>query len=360
MLATVLSTGEVSDAAEERLYMERLACAVVPQRGLTMADYIQMAQLADRQGYESLWVGEANGLEIFTFLGAILSHTTRLKVAPGIASIYTRTPALMALSAASLHFIAPQRTLLGLGVSTRIIVEDWHGLEWDHPLERVAEYVQMLRQCLRGERLGHQGRYYRSQNFRLGVAAPGDVPLYLAAVNTKMLRLAGAIADGVLLTWVPLEAVPQVVAEVRAGARAAGRQPDEVDIALYLRTCVTDDRAAAIEWLRRDITGYTIADVYSRVFRRFGFAAEVDAMHQAWRQGERQTAQQQISDRMVEALGVIGTAEVCREQIRQFAAAGIDLPIVMPFAPEPATAYLLRTVAAVHGTVAAPRVRGID
>jgi probable F420-dependent oxidoreductase len=314
-----------------------------------MADYIAMAQLAERQGYESLWAGEANGLEVFTFLGAILSHTTHLKVAPGIASIYTRTPALMALSAASLHLIAPRRTLLGLGVSTRIIVGDWHGLEWDHPLERVAEYVQVLRQCLRGDRLTHQGTYYRAQNFRLGVATPGDVPLYLAAVNPKMLRLAGAIADGVLLTWVPLEAVPQVIAEVKAGAQAVGRHPDEVEIALYLRTCVTDDRAAAIEWLRRDITGYTVADVYSRVFRRFGFAAEVDAMHQAWRRGERETATAQISDRMVEALGVIGTAEACREQIQQFAAAGIDLPIVMPFAPEAAATAYLRTIAAFQG-----------
>jgi probable F420-dependent oxidoreductase len=349
MLALLLYTVERSDTAEERSRMERLGCAVVPQRGLSMADYIALARLAERQGYESLWAGEANGLEVFTFLGAILGQTTRLKVAPGIASIYTRTPALMALSAASLHLIAPQRTILGLGVSTRIIVGDWHGLEWDQPLERVAEYVQVLRQCLRGERLIHQGRYYRAQNFRLGVAVPGDVPLYLAAVNPHMLRLAGAIADGVLLTWVPLEAVPQVVAAVRAGAQAAGRPADACDIALYLRTCVTTDRAAAIEWLRRDITGYTVADVYSRVFRRFGFAAEVDAMHQAWRRGEREVATRQISDRMVEALGVIGTAEACRAQVRQFAAAGIDLPIIMPFAPEPVASAYLQTLAAFHG-----------
>jgi probable F420-dependent oxidoreductase len=351
MLAVWLRRAEIIVAEKSRAHMERIGCAVVPQRGVAMADYIAMAQLAERQGYESLWAGEANGLEVFTFLGAILSHTTRLKVAPGIASIYTRTPALMALSAASLHLIAAQRTLLGLGVSTRIIVGDWHGLEWDHPLERVAEYVQMLRQCLRGDRLTHQGTYYRAQNFRLGVATPGEVPLYLAAVNPHMLRLAGAIADGVLLTWVPLEAVPQVIAAVRAGAQEAGRQPDEVDIALYLRTCVTDDRAAAVEWLRRDITGYTVADVYSNVFRRFGFTAEVDAMHQAWRRGERDTAKAQISDRMVDALGVIGTAEACRAQIRQFVSAGIDLPIVMPFAPASAATAYLRTIAAFQGDV---------
>jgi probable F420-dependent oxidoreductase len=291
---------------------------------------------------------------VFTLLGALLAHTTRLKVAPGIASIYTRTPALMALSVASLHLIAPQRTVLGLGVSTRIIVEDWHGLTWDHPLERIAEYVQMLRRCLRGERLTHQGRYYQAENFRLGVTVPGDVPLYLAAVNPKMLRLAGAIADGVLLTWLPLAAVPQVVADIRAGAEAAGRQPDEVDIALYLRTCVTAEHGAAVEWLRRDITGYTVADVYSRVFRRFGFAAEVEAMQQAWRRGERETARQQISDRMVEALGVIGSAEFCRAHIGRFAAAGIDLPIVMPFAPEPLVSSYAQTLAAFHGVATAP------
>lgn len=326
--------------------MQRLGLAVMPQRGVTMGTYIEMAQLAERQGYESLWVGEANGFEAFTFLGAILSHTERIKVAPGIASIFTRTPAFMSMSAASLNAIAPFRAIVGLGVSTRIIVGDWHGLTWDHPLERVTEYVQMLRQALRGDRLTHQGVHYRAKNFRLGVDAPGDLPIYLAAVNPKMLRLAGAIADGVLLTWIPVESMAQVIAEIRTGAMDAGRDPDAIDIALYLRTCVTDDREAAIAWLRRDITGYTVADVYSRVFRRFGFADEVDAMHEAWQQGERERAMQQISDRMVEALGIIGTEEQCRAHVQRFAAAGVHLPIIMPFAPDASQASYLRTMAA--------------
>lgn len=326
--------------------MERLALAVVPQRGLRMDAYVDMARLAEQQGYESLWVGEANGLEAFTFLGGILSRTERLKVAPGIASIFTRTPALLAMSAASLDAIAPRRTMLGLGVSTRIIVEGWHGLEWNAPLQRMAEYVQMLRQALRGERLVHEGPYYRSHNFRLGVEAPGAVPIYLAAVNPQMLRLAGAIADGVLLTWIPPAAVSQVVQEIHTGARVAGRPPEDVDIALYLRTCVTDDATAALEWLRRDITGYTVADVYSRVFRRFGFAPEVDAMHEAWQRGERGVAMRQISDRMVRALGVIGDEKSCREQVRQFVEAGIDVPVVMPFAPEVDLGAYRRTIAA--------------
>lgn len=326
--------------------MQRLGLAVVPQRGIPMQTYVQLAQLAERHGYESLWAGEANGLEVFTFLGAILSQTARIKVAPGIASIFTRTPALMSMAVASLHTIAPNRTILGLGVSTRIIVGDWHGLDWDHPLERTTEYVHMLRQALRGERLTHHGTYYRSRHFRLGVEPPGEVPLYLAAVNPKMLRLAGAIADGVLLTWVPPEAIVPVVAEVRAGATEAGRQAHDVDIALYLRTCVTDDRAAAIEWLRRDITGYTVADVYSRVFRRYGFKTEVDAMHAAWQRGEREQAMQQISDRMVEALGVIGAEESCQAQVQRCITAGVDLPIIMPFSPVPTADAYKRTVAA--------------
>lgn len=327
--------------------MQRSGVALIPQRGISMASYIRMAQVAEEQGYDSLWGGESNGLELFTFLGALLSQTQRIKVAPGIASIFTRTPAFMTMSMATLHAIAPHRTLLGLGVSTRIIVGNWHGLTWDHPLERTAEYVQLVRQGLRGERLMHQGAYYHSENFRLGVEPPGDVPVYLAAVNPKMLRLAGAIADGVLLTWVPLENVSQVVAEIRAGAQQAGRDPDAVDIALYLRTCVTEDRQAALEWLRRDITGYTVADVYSRVFRRFGFQSEVDTMQQAWQQGKRQEALEHISDRMVEAMGIIGSAAECARRIRQFITAGVDLPIVVPFTPEAdLAAGYVRTIAA--------------
>ena len=321
--------------------MERLGAALVPQRGIDMPSYIRLAQLAERQGYEVLWGAESNGYEIFSFLSAILSQTSRIKVAPGIASIFTRTPALMAMSAASWHAIAPERSWLGLGVSTRIIVGNWHGLTWDHPIERTAEYVEMLRQALRGERLVHEGGHYSAQQFRLGVDAPGDMPIYLAAVNPKMLRLAGAIADGVLLTWVPLKSVPAVLAEIHAGAIEAGRDPHEVDVALYLRTCVTNDRPAALEWLRRDITGYTVADVYSRVLRRFGFTEEVEAMQAAWARGDREAAKQQINDEMVDALGVIGSAEACQAQVDAFVASGIDLPIILPFTPEaePASAF---------------------
>lgn len=327
--------------------MKRLGMALVPQRGISMPDYIAMAQLAEQQGYDVLWGAESNGYELFSFLSVLLSHTQRIKVAPGIASMFTRTPALMAMSAATWHLIAPGRSLLGLGVSTRIIVGNWHGLTWDQPLGRTAEYVDMLRRALRGERLVHQGQFYASQQFRLGVEPPGEVPIYLAAVNAKMLRLAGAIADGVLLTWVPLDAVKQVVAEIRAGAEAAGRNPEDVDIAMYLRTCVTDDRAAAVQWLRRDITGYAVADVYSRVFRRFGFQAEVTAMQEAWRRGDRALAMAQIADPMVDALGVIGTAVACREKVEAFAAAGVDEPIILPFTPqEDAFPAYRRTIAA--------------
>ncbi len=332
--------------------MKRLGVALIPNPHITVAEYIRMAQLAERQGYENLWAGETNGLELFAFLGVLLHQTRRLKIAPGIASIFTRTPTFMTMQAATLHAIAPHRTMLGLGVSTRIIVGDWHGLEWDHPLERTAEYVEMLRQGLRGERLRSRGRFYQSRNFRLSIEAPGEVPLYLAAVNPKMLRLAGAIADGVLLTWVPLASVPDIVAQIREGAEAVGRDPHAIDIALYLRTCVTDDRAAALEWLRRDITGYTVADVYRRAFRRFGFAAEVDAMHAAWQGGDRERAQQQIADHMVDALGVIGSAETCSEKFQQFVSAGIDLPIVMPFTPDVAAApAYMHTIAAFQGQV---------
>ncbi|MDH3598481.1 MAG: LLM class flavin-dependent oxidoreductase [Candidatus Tectomicrobia bacterium] len=327
--------------------MERLGVALAPQQGIDMAHYIRMAQLAERQGYETLWGAESNGYELFSFLGVILSQTSRIKVAPGIASIFTRTPAFMTMSAASWHAIAPHRTLLGLGVSTRIIVGNWHGLTWDHPLARTAEYVEMLRQGLRGERLMHAGDHYHAQHFRLSVEPPGDVPIYLAAVNPKMLRLAGAIADGVLLTWVPLESVPAVIAEIRTGAAEAGREPQEVDIAMYLRTCVTDDRSPAMEWLRRDITGYAVADVYRRVLRRFGFKAEVDAMQEAWKRGERNQAMQYIADPMVDALGLIGSADECRAKVDAFVAAGVDMPIILPFTPEAeaAPAYE-RTIAA--------------
>jgi len=159
-----------------------------------------------------------------------------------------------------------------------------------------------------------------------------------------MCELAGEVADGVLFTWIPPAAVPASLRHVEAGAKRTGRSLADVDVAVYVRACVTDEPEPVREALARDITGYAIVNAYARFFAECGFAEEVEAVNTAWKAGDRAGAVKGISPRVLDGLGAVGTADVCRAQLGAFARTGAT-PVVLPFAaPGPAArASLLRT-----------------
>jgi alkanesulfonate monooxygenase SsuD/methylene tetrahydromethanopterin reductase-like flavin-dependent oxidoreductase (luciferase family) len=147
-----------------------------------------------------------------------------------------------------------------------------------------------------------------------------------------MCELAGEVADGVLLNWLPPSAMAASVGHVEAGAKRAGRSLADIDVAVYVRTCVTDEAATVRETLARDITGYAIVSVYARFFAECGFAEEVEAVNAAWKAGDRAGAVKGISERVLDGLGAVGSADFCREQMNAFARTGAT-PVVLPFAP---------------------------
>ena len=175
----------------------------IPPIGLPMDLCFELVQQAEARGFDYISVGEAWGTETCTMAGALLARTHRIQVGTGIVSIYLRPPTLAAMQAMTLDLIAPGRTCFGLGVSTQNI-NGFHGIPWDYPVSRTREYVSILRQILAGERVTYEGKFYRPRGFQLSVPPPsGRVPIYLAAVNPQMLQLAGEVADGVLLAWLP-------------------------------------------------------------------------------------------------------------------------------------------------------------
>ena len=175
----------------------------IPPIGLPMDLCFELVQQAEARGFDYISVGEAWGTETCTMAGALLARTHRIQVGTGIVSIYLRPPTLAAMQAMTLDLIAPGRSCFGLGVSTQNI-NGFHGIPWDYPVSRTREYVSILRQVLAGERVTYEGKFYRPRGFQLSVPPPsGRVPIYLAAVNPQMLQLAGEVADGVLLAWLP-------------------------------------------------------------------------------------------------------------------------------------------------------------
>jgi probable F420-dependent oxidoreductase len=314
------------------------------------ADFVAIALEAERRGYHTAWVGETAGYDAMTVMTVIATHTERMQVGSAVVPVQTRTPVVLGLSAASLNHFSNDRVLLGLGLSSRIIVGDWHGLPFQNSLQQVRETVEIVRRVAAGERVNFEGKFYRVKNFRMAAPPPArPVRIVLAALGAEMLELAGEIADGVVLNWIPPEAVPASIAHIEAGARKAGRALEGFEIASFIRTCVTDDPAAARDTLARDMTGYAIVDVYASFFRSAGFGPEVDALSAAWKAGDRPGAVKQVSRRVLDGLGVVGDEEFCRRRIAEFARAGLTQPVILPFvpagAPDPRAA-LLRTLRA--------------
>ena len=299
----------------------------LPPLGIAMDICAEIVQRAESANFDSVWVGEAWGTETCTMVGALLARSQRIHIGTGIVSLYLRPPTLTAMQAATLDLIAPGRARLGLGVSTRNI-NTFHGLPWDFPLARTREYVALLRRLLAGERVSYEGRFYRPHEFQLSVPAPQQLPIYLAAVNPKMLQLAGEIADGVQLAWLPARQVPHSLAEIAKGAQRAGRRLEDIDVGCYIHTMVTDDRERTLEQLRRILVGYCQANTYIQGFRRFGYGEILDQVHTYWKAGDRAQAQAAIPDTMVEDLYIFGTAEECHAQLNAFTQAGLNLAVV--------------------------------
>src|SRR5712692_3508847 len=312
---------------------------------MPLAEFPGLAREAEARGYRTAWVGEASGLEAIALSTLVATHTRTLQIANGVIPVQTRTPIVYGQAAATLAHLAPGRFALGLGLSSEIIVGQWHGLPFAPSIQQMREAVQIVRMTAAGERVNFEGRFYRLKNFRLAVPAPSPAPqIYLAALGPRMCELAGEVADGVLLNWIPPGAVETSLAHVETGAKRASRSLADIDVSVYVRTCVTDEREPVREVLARDITSYAIVNAYARFFAECGFAEEVEAVNTAWKAGDRAGAVKGISERVLDGLGAVGSADFCREQLATFARPGVT-PVVLPFAPAGPTAHasLLRT-----------------
>jgi probable F420-dependent oxidoreductase len=327
----------------------KLGAVVAAFPALPLADYLALVRDVEARGYHTAWLGETAGGDAITLMTLIAAHTQRIGVASGVIPIQTRSPIILGMSAATLAHVAPGRVSLGLGVSSRIIVEQWHGVPFHAGLGQMREVVQIIRMTAAGERVNFEGKFYRLKNFKSMAPPPSPPPkIVLAALGPEMLELAGEIADGVLLNWIPPEAVPASIEHLKAGARRAGRTLDGFEVAGFIRTTVTDapDKTRAL--LARDITGYAIVDVYANFFRSVGYADEMTAINAAWKAGDRAGAVREVSPRVLDGLGVIGDEAFCRGRIKAYADAGLTMPTILPFVPEGAdrAASLRRTLTA--------------
>jgi len=298
----------------------------LPFTGVPLAAHEPLVRRAEAAGYDDLWSGETNGPDGFTPLVLAAAWSERLRLGTGIVNPFTRGPLVLAQHAAALQDASGGRFCLGIGSSSNVIVERWNGIPFAKPLTRVRETVELLRPLFAGER-GPGG-------CKLETAPATPVPIYVAALGDKMLEAAGEVADGAILNFLPLSAVPHVVERIRAGeARRNGTRtagPVDVTCRFFLVPGEPDEALATARYL---FAAYATVPVYERFFRGLGWSEAIDPMVDAWRGGDRRAALALAPEELLRDVFILGTPEQMAERLDAFVAGGITTAILTPLAP---------------------------
>ena len=300
--------------------------------GRSLDDAIARVRLAEDLGYDAAYVTHIAGRDSLTVLAGYAAATSRIGLGTGVVPIYTRTPATMAMTAATLHEQSGGRLRLGLGVSHRAVVEGWHGQTIDKPVAEMREYVAILRAILAGEP-PPAGEKWQTSFALSGIGPYPDLPIYVAALSPAMLRLAGEVADGVMLWLCNPEYIREVVLpEVTAGRERAGKTSEGFEVVAAVPSAIVDDPGPALAAMRRDLLTYFGLPFYRAMLERSGFGEDIAAYDVAAARGDGEAMQAAISDRFLHALCAIGSPEEVRAGVARYSDAGTTAPCVGPIA----------------------------
>lgn len=276
-----------------------------------------IAQLVDL-GYTDAWSAELNGIDAFTPLVLASQWAGELRLGTAIAPIYTRGPAVLAMTAATLAGLAPGRFVLGIGTSTPVVVEQWNATAFDAPYQRSRDMLRFLRAALAGEKVSERYETFAVNGFRLENPPAVAPALALAALRPQMVKLAAAEAGAAITNWLSPADVPRIRA-------VAG--PD-CELVARIFVCPTTDTATARAIGRRAVTGYLTVPAYAAFHQWLGRGELIKPMLDLWAAGDRRGANAAVPDEVVDDLVVHGDLEACRERVDQYRAAGLDTPVI--------------------------------
>lgn len=298
----------------------------IPLAGISLLEHEQVYREAEAMGYTDFWSAESD-VDGVVPLALAAAWTKQATLGTAILGVFNRGPALLAMTAAALGEAAPGRFCLGVGSGSNVNVERWNGMRFERPLTRVADVVRAVRMALDGEQMNYESELLKVSGYRAGRLPPQRVPIFIAALQEKMLRQAVRLGDGVCLTWVSAEDIEQVVGVVRDEAQQAGKDPAAVEIMCRINICPSTE-APAREAYRRAITAYLNVPVYREYHAWLGRGQVLRPMHEAWDEGDRKAALAAVPDHVIDELGVFGTPDECRAHVERFVANGVTIPVL--------------------------------
>jgi alkanesulfonate monooxygenase SsuD/methylene tetrahydromethanopterin reductase-like flavin-dependent oxidoreductase (luciferase family) len=303
-----------------------LGTFISPGRSLDRA--LERVALADRLGFDSVYTTHIAGRDSLAVLATYAAATERVRLGTGVLPIFSRTPVATAQTAATIDEYSGGRMVLGLGVSHQVTVENWFDAEISKPVTQMREYAGIVRAIFRGE-APPEGEFFNTRFRFMGYGARPDLPIYVAALSPNMLRLAGEIADGVML-WlcVPGYVRDVVIPAVREGRERAGRPLEGFDIVAAVPSALSDDPGAARDSMRRDLIPYFNLPFYRRMIEGSGFGSDIEGFDAAQAKGDADGAAAAISDRFLGELAAIGSPADLGGAIDRYRAAGTVSPCI--------------------------------
>lgn len=300
-----------------------------PSSLFSTKDILEFAKLLDNKPQvDSIWIPESWGREAFVMLGAIASLTSKIKLGTSIVSMFSRSPATTAMAASTLDMISKNRTVIGIGASTPILAENWHGTKFEFPLKRMKEYVTCFKIISSGETINFEGDFFKLKNMKImHPSTRKKIPVFLGAVNSGMIKLATDIADGTILYLRPFDELKETVKYIRS---VTSKESKNFEISSVFITAISNRYPELARRRAAKTLAFYVAvgKYYNEFLSSHGFKNEVEQISNDYLINGIDNISKFVTDYMLDALTICGTVEDCIRSLKRFVSCGISLPIL--------------------------------
>ena len=298
----------------------RIACSLGSL--LSVEEVLHCSKSLSDSKIDSIWIPETWGMENFSTMSAVASNTDSQKIGSSIINIYSRSPSTIAMGAATVDILSKGRLILGLGTSSMPIVEDFHGDKFSNPVQRMKEYVEIIRLALSKKQMNYSGKVFQLNNFTLLIEPKRkSIPIYLAAINEKMVNLTWEIADGVIFYLRPLEEMKKTITKMQSKKR--------IDVTCQIITCISEDSEIAILRAKKTLAFYiSVGNIYREFLSKNGFRNETNNIFDEFKKTGFKSNHELVTEKMLNSLCIAGNPNESKKQLQKFRDSGVDLPII--------------------------------